>query len=116
MKLPEFQTAHLLARRDMMKQVHARMQQSCRAALSVQLMLMADAKTSASIRARVSQYILESGNKSLDQDITEGLESGLLDYQDNGDEEYEEYEVDGADEVDIVPELDETARKKLIGA
>jgi hypothetical protein len=116
MKLPEFQTAHLLARRDMMRQVNVRMQQSCQAALSVQLMLMADAKTPASVRARVSQYILENGNRSLDEDISEGLESGLLDYQDNVDEECEGYGVDGADEVDTVHELAETARKKLIGA
>ena len=99
-----------------MKQANARLQQNALTAVSVQLMLMADAKTPASVRARVSQYILENGNRSLDEDISEGLESGLLDYQDNGDEEYEEYEVDGADEVDTVHELAETARKQLIGA
>jgi hypothetical protein len=36
--------------------------------LSVQLILMADPKTPASIRARTSQFIVEHANKSLEQE------------------------------------------------
>src|ERR1039457_1803624 len=68
MKLAEFQAEYLQARRDVVIQTNARIQQNSGAAASVQLILMADPKTPASIRARTSQFIVEHANKSLAQE------------------------------------------------
>jgi hypothetical protein len=56
MRLPEFHTEYLQARRDVVNQVHARIQQNSGAAASVLLKLMADATTPASVRARAAQF------------------------------------------------------------
>lgn len=66
MRLPEFQAEYLQARRDVVLQTNARIQQNSGAAASVLLKLMADGTTPASVRARVSQCILEHANKSLE--------------------------------------------------
>jgi hypothetical protein len=74
MKLPEFQAEYLQARQDVMRQSNARMQQNSPDAVSVQLKLMADPNTPASVRARTSQYILDSGNKSLEKESWEAVQ------------------------------------------
>jgi transposase-like protein len=68
MRLPEFQTEYLQARRDTVLQTSARIQQNSGAAAAVQLKLMADPSTPASVRARTSQYMLEHSRKSLEQE------------------------------------------------
>ena len=65
MQLPEFKTAYLQARREVLSQTNARLQQNSGAAASVLLKLMADPATPASVRARTTQCILECANKSL---------------------------------------------------
>jgi hypothetical protein len=74
MRLPEFHAEYLQARRDVVLQTNARMQQNSGAAASVLLKLMADPATPASVRARVSLGILQHSNKSLE---TEDLEVRL---------------------------------------
>jgi hypothetical protein len=71
MRLPEFRAEYLQARRDVLSQAHARIQQNSGAAASVLLKLMADPTTPASVRARASQSILELAHKSLEQDDLE---------------------------------------------
>jgi hypothetical protein len=68
MKLPEFQVEYLQARRDVLLQTNARIQQNSGAAASVQLKLMADPNTPASVRARTSQFLLEYASTSLEQE------------------------------------------------
>jgi hypothetical protein len=66
MKLPEFKAAYLEARREVVFQTNARMQQNAGVAASVLFKLMADPATPPSIRARTAQCILECANKSLE--------------------------------------------------
>jgi len=66
MRIPEFQAEYLQARRDVVLQTNARIQQNSGAAASVLLKLMADSTTPASVRVRASQCILEHSNKSLE--------------------------------------------------
>jgi hypothetical protein len=66
MQVPEFKAAHLQARREVVFQTNARMQQNSGAAAAVLFKLMADPTTPASVRARTAQCILENANKSLD--------------------------------------------------
>jgi hypothetical protein len=65
MQLPEFKSAYLKARREVVLQTNARMQQNSGAAASVLFKLMADPTTPASVRARTAQCVLECANKSL---------------------------------------------------
>src|ERR1035441_5317043 len=66
MQLPEFKAAYLQARREVVFQTNARLQQNSGAAASVLFKLMADPATPPSIRARTAQCILECANKSLE--------------------------------------------------
>src|SRR5438552_18709258 len=66
MRLPAFQAEYLQARRDVVLQTNARIQQNSGAAASVLLKLMADPTTPASVRARASQCILEHSIRSLE--------------------------------------------------
>jgi hypothetical protein len=75
MRLPEFQAEYLQARRDVVNQVNARIQQNSGAAASVLLKLMADPSTPASVRARAAQCILERSAKALE---LEDFEARLL--------------------------------------
>lgn len=65
-ELPEFKAAYLQARRAIVFQTNARMQQNCSAAASVLLKLMADPATPPSVRGRMAQCILENANKSIE--------------------------------------------------
>ena len=71
LRLPEFKEEYLQARRDVVNQVHARIQQNSGAAASVLLKLMADPTTPASVRARTAQCILERSAKSLEEEDIE---------------------------------------------
>ena len=71
MQLPEFKAAYLQARREVVFQTNARMQQNSGAAAAVLFKLMADPTTPASVRARTAQCVLECANKSLDLDDME---------------------------------------------
>ena len=83
MRLPEFHAEYLQARREVVNQVHARIQQNSGAAASVLLKLMADATTPASVRARAAQCILERSAKSLEEEDVEvrvaALEAAAID-------------------------------------
>ena len=74
MRLTDFQADYLQARRDVVLQTNARIQQNSGAAASVLLKLMADATTPASVRASNARYLLDSGNKSLEKESWEGCE------------------------------------------
>ena len=65
MRLPEFKAAYLQARRDVVSQTNARIQQNSGAAASVLFKLMADSTTPASTRARAALGLLDHANKSL---------------------------------------------------
>jgi hypothetical protein len=71
MRLPEFKAAHLEARRDVVFQTNARIQQNSGAAASVLFKLMADPTTPPSVRARTAQCILECANQSLEREDIE---------------------------------------------
>ena len=71
LRLPEFKEEYLQARRDVVNQVHARIQQNSGAAASVLLKLMADPTTPSSVRARTAQCILERSAKSLEEEDIE---------------------------------------------
>ncbi len=71
LRLPEFHEEYLQARRDVVNQVNARMQQNSGAAASVLLKLMADPSTPASVRARTAECILERSAKSLAEENIE---------------------------------------------
>src|ERR1035437_503791 len=66
MQLPEFKAAYLEARREVVFQPNARLQQNSGAAASVLFKLMADPATPPSIRARTAQCVLECANRSLE--------------------------------------------------
>ena len=65
MRLPEFNAAYLQARREVVSQTNARIQQNSGAAASVLFKLMADSATPASTRARAALGLLDHANKSL---------------------------------------------------
>ena len=77
MRLPDFQVEYLQARRDVVLQTNARIQQNSGAAAAVLLKLMVDPATPASVKARASQCILEHANKSLELEDLECGSSGL---------------------------------------
>jgi transposase-like protein len=60
-KLPEFQSAYRLARRNAFSQSIARLQQASGAAVSTLLKVMVDANTPASTRVRAADSILNHG-------------------------------------------------------
>lgn len=66
LRLPDFQAEYLQARRDVVLQTNARIQQNSGAAAAVLLKLMVDPATPASVKARASQCILDHANKSLE--------------------------------------------------
>jgi hypothetical protein len=71
MHLAEFKAAHLEARREVVSQTNARIQQNSGAAASVLFKLMADPTTPPSVRARTAQCILECANQSLEREDIE---------------------------------------------
>jgi hypothetical protein len=80
MQLPEFKAAYLEARREVVFQTNARMQQNSGAAAAVLFKLMADPATPPSVRARTAQCILECANQSLE---LEDLEVRLARLEEN---------------------------------
>ena len=75
MRQPEFQAEYLQARRDVVHQTNARIQQNSGAAAAVLLKLMADSTTPASVRARAALGLLEQANRSL---LLEDLEMRIV--------------------------------------
>ena len=71
LQLPEFKAAYLAARREVVLQTNARMQQNSGAAVAVLLKIMVDPGSPMSVRARAAQCILERAGKSLEQDDLE---------------------------------------------
>jgi hypothetical protein len=74
MRLPEFKHAYREARREVVLQTNARLQQNSGAAVSVLLKVMADPATPPGVRARTAQCVLECANKSLE---TEDIEQRI---------------------------------------
>jgi len=68
LRLPEFEAEYLQARREAVSQANARLQQNSGTAASVALMLMADSKTPATVRAHLSLGLIDRANKSLEQE------------------------------------------------
>jgi membrane-bound ClpP family serine protease len=71
LKLPEFQSAYLEARRAVMFQANARLQQASSAAVSALLKVMVDPSTPASARVRAADCILARGNLGLENEDLE---------------------------------------------
>jgi hypothetical protein len=68
LKIPEFQTAYLEARRAAVAQSNARLQQGSSAAVSTLLKVMVDVSTPASTRVRAADCILEHAKQALEID------------------------------------------------
>jgi hypothetical protein len=74
LRLPEFKAAFLQARREVVLQANARLQQNSGAAVSVLLRVIADPATPASTKARTALGMVEQANRSLE---TEDIEVRL---------------------------------------
>ncbi|MGO9229869.1 MAG: hypothetical protein ACLQKA_11780 [Bryobacteraceae bacterium] len=68
LKMPEFQAAYREARRAVMFQANARLQQASSAAVSALLKVMVDPSTPASARVRAADSILARGNQGLESE------------------------------------------------
>ena len=68
MRLPEFQSELLRARREVVSQTNARVQHNSGVAVSVALKLMADPATPASVRAHIALGLVDRANQSLEQE------------------------------------------------
>jgi len=68
LKLPEFQSAYLEARRAAMFQANARLQQVSSAAVSTLARIMVDPSAPASARVRAADCILARGNQGLENE------------------------------------------------
>ena len=81
---PEFQAEYLQARRDLVSQAGARLQQSCGAAISVVLQVMVDRACKPGDRVRASTQVLEHARRLLeseDQEIRlQSLERKLAEF------------------------------------
>ena len=66
LRLPEFQAEYLQARRDVVHQANARIQQNAGAAAAVLLKLMADHTTPASVRMRSAECVLNHATKAIE--------------------------------------------------
>jgi hypothetical protein len=66
LKVPEFRSAYLEARRAVVSQANARLQQGCSAAVSTLLKIMVDASTPASTRVRTADRILHRAKQSIE--------------------------------------------------
>ena len=70
-KIPEFQKSYLEARRAVVAQSMARMQQASGAAVSTLLKIMVDPNSPASTRVRAADSVLNHGVKSIEMDDIE---------------------------------------------
>jgi hypothetical protein len=68
LKTPVFQSAYLEARRAVMFQANARLQQASSAAVSTLVKVMVDPSTPASARVRAADCILARGNQGLENE------------------------------------------------
>lgn len=70
-KTPEFQAEYLQARRDVVSQAGARLQQGCGAAISILLQTMVDRNSPPACRVRASAHVLEHARKLLESEDQE---------------------------------------------
>lgn len=70
-KTPEFQAEYLQARRDLVSQAGARLQQGCGAAISILLQTMVDRNSPPACRVRASTHVLEQARKLLESEDQE---------------------------------------------
>jgi hypothetical protein len=66
LKVPEFKSAYLAARREVVSQAHARLQQASSAAVSTLLKIMVDADAPASTRVRAADRILDHAKYAIE--------------------------------------------------
>jgi hypothetical protein len=78
LRLPEFQAEYLQARREVVQQVNARIQQNAGAAAAVLFKLMADPITPASVRERCAECLLNHATKTF---TIEDLEARLAELE-----------------------------------
>jgi hypothetical protein len=78
LRLPEFQAEYLQARRDVVHQANARIQQNAGAAAAVLLKLMADPTTPASVRVRAAECVLNQATKAFE---IEDLEARVAEFE-----------------------------------
>jgi len=71
LKLPEFQTAYREARRAVMSQSNARLQQASSAAVSTLVKIMVDVSAPASARVRAADRILERAKQGIENEDIE---------------------------------------------
>jgi hypothetical protein len=77
LKHPEFNEAYLMARVNSHKQVIARMQQGCPAAVNALMQLVKDPGSPASVRLRAIQLFVTYPTKTIEKDLLEARVGGL---------------------------------------
>jgi hypothetical protein len=83
LKVPEFKSAYLEARREVVSQANARLQQATSAAVSTLLKIMIDAAAPASTRVRAADRILDHAKYAIELEDIEIRVSALERLQSN---------------------------------
>jgi len=66
LRMPEFQAEYLQARRDIVVQNNARIQQNSGVAITVLLRMLASPDTPPSVKARIAEFFIEHSNSSME--------------------------------------------------
>ncbi len=77
LKLPEFRSEYLKARREVVQQAVARIQQATGAAGTIALKLMTDPNVPASVRLRAAEFVFDRAIKGIEIDDIEARVSEL---------------------------------------
>jgi len=77
LKLPEFRSEYLKARREVVQQAVARMQQATGAAGTIALKLMTDPNVPAAVRLRAAEFVFDRAIKGIEIDDIEARVSEL---------------------------------------
>jgi hypothetical protein len=77
LKLPEFRSEYLKARREVVQQAVARMQQATGAAGTIALKLMTDPNVPAAVRLRAAEFVFDRAIKGIETDDIEARVSEL---------------------------------------
>jgi cytosine/adenosine deaminase-related metal-dependent hydrolase len=83
LQLPEFKTEYLKARREVVSQTTARLQQAMGAAGTTVLKLMTDVNVPAAVRLRAAECVLDRGLKSIEMDDIDARVAALEEAQEN---------------------------------
>jgi cytosine/adenosine deaminase-related metal-dependent hydrolase len=83
LQLPEFKTEYLKARREVVSQTTARLQQAMGAAGTTVLKLMTDVNVPAAVRLRAAECVLDRGLKSIEVDDIDARVAALEEAQEN---------------------------------